>query len=152
MPAVENGGNVTLPSITVKLSVRLPPTCDAQQAASALKTTLELQPPYNANIHCEIIDAASGWNAPSETPWLSKAANEASLAAFGKPMVCMGEGVSIPFMGMLGKKFPQAQFFITGVLGPEANAHGPNEFLHLPTVKKLTTCVAQVIAAHHHKT
>jgi acetylornithine deacetylase/succinyl-diaminopimelate desuccinylase-like protein len=147
VPSVENGGNVTLPSLTVKLSIRLPPTCHAEQAASALKTTLETQPPYNANIRCDIVDAAAGWNAPAEAAWLKKAANDASLATFGKPVVNMGEGVSIPFMGMLGKKFPQAQFLITGVLGPEANAHGPNEFLHLPTAKKLTACVSFILHA-----
>jgi acetylornithine deacetylase/succinyl-diaminopimelate desuccinylase-like protein len=64
----------------------------------------------------------------------------------------MGEGCSIPFMGMLGKKYPDAQFMITGLLGPESNAHGPNEFLHIPAAKKLTCCVAQVIAEHYNKT
>jgi di/tripeptidase len=60
----------------------------------------------------------------------------------------MGEGATIPFMAMLGRRFPEAQFVITGVLGPGANAHGPNEFLHVPTAEKLTGCVAQVLAAH----
>jgi di/tripeptidase len=51
-------------------------------------------------------------------------------------------------MGMLGAKFPAAQFLITGVLGPASNAHGPNEFLHIPTGKRLTACVAKVLADH----
>ena len=57
----------------------------------------------------------------------------------------MGEGGSIPFMGMLGEKFPEAQFVITGVLGPQSNAHGPNEFLHIDYAKKLTCCVTHVL-------
>jgi acetylornithine deacetylase/succinyl-diaminopimelate desuccinylase-like protein len=56
-----------------------------------------------------------------------------------------GEGGSIPFMGMLGARFPAAQFLITGVLGPHSNAHGPNEFLDVEYAKKLTACVAQVL-------
>jgi hypothetical protein len=60
----------------------------------------------------------------------------------------MGEGGSIPFMGMLGEKFPEAQFMITGVLGPQSNAHGPNEFLHIPMGKKLTASVALVLQDH----
>jgi di/tripeptidase len=60
----------------------------------------------------------------------------------------MGTGGSIPFMGMLGEKFPGTQFLITGVLGPNANAHGPNEFLHLATARKVTACVSQVLADH----
>ena len=60
----------------------------------------------------------------------------------------MGEGGSIPFMGMLGEKFPKAQFLITGVLGPHSNAHGPNEFLDIATGKRLTACVAHVPHQH----
>ena len=60
----------------------------------------------------------------------------------------MGEGGTIPFMAMLGEQFPNAQFLITGVLGPKSNAHGPNEFLHIEYAKRLTVCVAEVLAAH----
>ena len=92
--------------------------------------------------------AASGWNAPVFAPWLERALDDASRAAFGKPAVAMGEGGSIPFMAMLGERFPAAQFLVTGVLGPGSNAHGPNEFLHVPTAERLTACVADVLAAH----
>lgn len=148
MPALENAGNVTLPKISLKLSMRLPPTCDPAKAAEAIKHALENNAPYDANVTYEINDTGPGWNAPATAEWLTKAINEASNDYFGKDAVCMGEGGSIPFMGMLGKKFPEAQFMITGVLGPESNAHGPNEFLHIPTGKKLTACVSQVIAKH----
>ena len=57
----------------------------------------------------------------------------------------MGEGGTIPFMGMLHEKFPDAQFVITGVLGPKSNAHGPNEFLHVPYAKRLTACMVDVL-------
>lgn len=148
MPAIANAGNVTLPKISCKLSMRLPPTCDAAAAAKKIKDTLEANPPHNASVHFEIEDFASGWNAPAEAKWLVNSANQASLNYFGKEAVYMGEGGSIPFMGMLGKKFKEAQFVITGVLGPASNAHGPNEFLHIPTGKKLTACVAEIIAKH----
>ena len=69
--------------------------------------------------------------------------NKASLAAFGKPVAFMGEGGSIPFMAMLGRTFPKTQFVVTGVLGPHSNAHGPNEFLHIPFAKKFSACIAQ---------
>src|SRR5207253_8673855 len=92
--------------------------------------------------------SASGWDAPPLAPWLEKSVDAASRTYFGRPPMAMGEGGTIPFMGMLGEKFPEAQFLITGVLGPQSNAHGPNEFLHVPTGKKLTACVADVLAAH----
>ena len=149
LPPCANAGNVTLPSLKVKLSMRLPPTCDAEKALAILKNTLETNPPFQAKIHFDAKEAASGWNAPLESPWLTEAANQASQHYFGANAAYTGEGGSIPFMGMLGKKFPQAQFLITGVLGPASNAHGPNEFLHIPMGKNLTCCVAEVIAHHY---
>lgn len=149
IPAIENAGNVTLPTLSVKLSMRLPPTCQTENAALSLKTLLEKNPPNLAHVQFDINDTGPGWNAPALKPWLAESAKRASLTYFGKEAIYMGEGGSIPFMGMLGKKFPHAQFLITGLLGPGSNAHGPNEFLHIPTGKKLTACVAQVIADHY---
>jgi len=148
IPAIQDAGNVILPKIEFKLSLRLPPTCHAEKAARLLKTTLESHPPYQAKIHYEISDTASGWNALETSPWLTEAINNASLTYFNHPAAYMGEGGSIPFMGMLGQQFPEAQFLITGLLGPESNAHGPNEFLHIPTAKKLTHCISDVIKDH----
>lgn len=151
MPAISNAGNVTLPKLSVKFSMRLPPAADADTAAKKLKEILEANPPHQAKITFDIDDTGSGWNAPAQEKWLIDSANNASQQYFGKDAVYMGEGGSIPFMGMLGKKFPKAQFVITGVLGPASNAHGPNEFLHIPTGKKLTACVATIIADHFKK-
>lgn len=148
MPALANAGNVTLPKLSVKLSMRLPPAADAAMSAVKMKEVLEINPPYQARVRFEIEDTGSGWNAPAEAAWLLTAANTASKQYFGKEAMYMGEGGSIPFMGMLGKKFPDAQFVITGVLGPASNAHGPNEFLHIPAGKKVTACIANIIAEH----
>ena len=147
-PLPENGGNVLLPYSTAKLSIRLPPTCNAGTATAAIKAKLEADPPYGAQVEFDAEEGQSGWNAPSLAPWLEASLKKASEAHFGKPVAFMGEGGSIPFMGMLGEKFPKTQFVITGVLGPKSNAHGPNEFLHIPTAKKLTACIADVLADH----
>ncbi len=151
LPALKNAGSVTLPALSFTLSMRLAPTSDPQKAAHLLKTILEKNPPFHAKIHFELGKTSSGWNAPIEADWLRNAAANASKNYFGKEAVYMGEGGTIPFMGMLGKKFPKSQFLITGVLGPQSNAHGPNEFLHIPTGKNLTCCVADVIAKHYHE-
>lgn len=149
LPPSQNAGNVTLPSLSLKLSMRLAPTINAKKASILLKETLEKTPPFDAKITFTINEIANGWNAPSEEKWLTSALDKASQHYFGKTHAYMGEGGSIPFMGMLGEKFPKAQFFITGVLGPKSNAHGPNEFLHIPMGKKLTACVAEIIHAHY---
>lgn len=148
LPSLRDAGNVLRPSTSVKLSLRLPPTCDPVAAVEALGRVLTDDPPYGAKIEFHAEPPAAGWNAPELAPWLADAIEGASQAYFQQPAVYMGEGGSIPFMGMLGEKFPDAQFMITGVLGPKSNAHGPNEFLHLPTGKRLTGAVAHVIREH----
>ena len=147
-PLPANGGNVLLPYSTAKLSLRLPPTLDADSARAALKNALEADPPYQAQIVFDGPHGDNGWNAPSLAPWLETSLNKASMAAFGKPVAFHGEGGSIPFMAMLGEKFPHTQFVVTGVLGPHSNAHGPNEFLHIPFAKKLSACIAGILADH----
>ena len=149
LPALGSAGNVLRPYTSLKLSMRLPPTTDGEEATRRMKESLEADPPNNAVVRFEADHAATGWNAPDIAPWLDASLQKASHAAFGKEAMYMGEGGTIPFMAMLGESFPQAQFVITGVLGPKSNAHGPNEFLHIPYAMKLTTCVAQVLADHH---
>jgi acetylornithine deacetylase/succinyl-diaminopimelate desuccinylase-like protein len=149
MPPLSSAGNVLRPHTAVKLSLRLPPTLDGKRAGELLKETLLRDPPNGAQVTLELEKASTGWNAPAMSAWLEQAIDAASREFFGQPAMYMGEGGTIPFMGMLGEKFPGAQFMITGVLGPHSNAHGPNEFLHIPMGKKVTACVARVIAAHH---
>lgn len=148
MPALADAGNVLRPHTAVKLAFRLPPTTRAQAAADALRTRLEDDPPYRARVAFVPTHVTDGWAAPALRPWLSEAIDRASEATFGKPAALIGEGGSIPFISMLAERFPAAQFVITGVLGPHANAHGPDEFLHLPTARKLSAAVALILADH----
>jgi acetylornithine deacetylase/succinyl-diaminopimelate desuccinylase-like protein len=147
-PPPGEAGNVLRPSTAVKISVRLPPTADALVAAEALERRLSADPPYGARVTVRRDSAEAGWHAPPELPWLARAIDAASTATFGQGARSLGEGGTIPFMGMLGREFPRAQFVVTGVLGPESNAHGPNEFLHLPTARRVTTAVAHLLDAH----
>jgi acetylornithine deacetylase/succinyl-diaminopimelate desuccinylase-like protein len=148
LPPPANAGNVLRPSTTLALSFRLPPTADATACGKALEAALTADPPQGAKITYTSAGAASGWNAPPLAPWLETAVQNASQATFGREAALMGEGGSIPFIGMLGEKFPSAQFVITGVLGPHSNAHGPNEFIHLPTGRKVTASAALILADH----
>jgi len=148
LPPLASAGNVLRPHTSLKLSMRLPPTVDGDEATRKMKQTLEANPPQGARVQFTADQAASGWNAPAVAQWLHASLDKASLAAYGQSVMYMGEGGTIPFMAMLGDAFPKAQFMITGVLGPNSNAHGPNEFLHIPFARKLTTCVAQVICDH----
>ena len=148
MPAIANAGNVLRPRTSLKLSLRLPPTLDGDKATRDMKALLEADPPHGAKVTFEPDQGASGWSAAPTAQWLGDALQAASHAHYGKPAAAIGEGGTIPFMAMLGRQFPAAQFLITGVLGPKSNAHGPNEFIHVPYATKLTACVADVLAAH----
>ena len=149
MPDLINAGNVLLPYTVLKLSFRLPPTVNAEDAAVAVKEVLEADTPPLAKVEFDADSSMAGWNAPEIADWLEASMQTASNAFFGKPSMYMGTGGTIPFMGMLGERFPEAQFLITGLLGPKSNAHGPNEFLHIETGKRLTCCVAQVLEDHY---
>ncbi|HXX11131.1 MAG TPA: M20 family metallopeptidase [Burkholderiales bacterium] len=148
IPPICDAGNVLRPKTSLKLSLRIPPLVDGAQAVRDLKRILEAEPPEGSKVAFESDQDATGWNAPATAPWLQAALNAASQDHYGRPAMMSGEGGTIPFMAMLGEHFPAAQFLITGVLGPKSNAHGPNEFLHISYAKRLTACVAQVIAAH----
>jgi acetylornithine deacetylase/succinyl-diaminopimelate desuccinylase-like protein len=146
LPPPADAGNVLLPSTAAKLSLRLPPTVDAETAGTALKELFEKNPPYGAPVEFAVGPSSAGWNAPPISAWLEQSLARSSELAFGAPPAYMGEGGSIPFMAMLGEKFPQAQFVVTGVLGPHSNAHGPNEFLHIPTARRVSLVIAQLLA------
>ncbi len=151
-PEPRNAGNVLRPYTAFKLSLRLPPLVDGHEASMRLKALLEDNAPYNARVTFHPDGragalGATGWNAPELAPWLERALDAASNAHFGAPLGYIGQGGTIPLMSMLAAGFPKAQMMVCGVLGPKSNAHGPNEFLHVPYGKKLTAAVAGVIAA-----
>ena len=148
LPRPEDAGNVLLPSTSLRLSLRLPPTVDGDRAREAVQALLASRPPSGAAVEVAVDPVAPGWNAPALAPWLEQSLERASRSAFGAAPAYMGEGGTIPFMAMLGEKFSDAQFVVTGVLGPQSNAHGPNEFLHIPTGKRITMVIAQVLADH----
>ncbi len=145
-PSLQDAGNVLRPYTAFKLSLRLPPLVDAAQAVQELKALLEDNAPYQAVVTFEPGGAATGWNAPASTPWFEQALQSASQAHFGAPCGYIGQGGTIPLMNMLSEGFPKAQMMVCGVLGPRSNAHGPNEFLHVPYAKRLTAAVAEVIS------
>jgi acetylornithine deacetylase/succinyl-diaminopimelate desuccinylase-like protein len=148
LPELASAGNVLRPSTSAKISLRLPPTLDPVKAGALVKDLFERDPPHGAVVSFALEKAGPGWNAPALAGWLELALDRASNAQFGRGAALMGEGGTIPFMGMLGEKFPSAQFVITGVLGPHSNAHGPNEFLHLDMARKVTGCVAMILQDH----
>lgn len=146
-PSIQNAGNVLRPYTAFKLSLRIPPLVDVARAVQTLKSLLEDNAPYQAKVTFEAKGSSNGWHAPDAAPWFDAALNQASQACFGHSVGYIGQGGTIPLMNLLSKGFPTSQMMVCGVLGPKSNAHGPNEFLHVPFAKRLTASVAKVIAA-----
>ncbi len=151
-PPFDRAGNVLRPFTSLRLSIRLPPTCDPDGALAAITERFTADPPSGAQVTFHGGERGPGWNARSFSPWLDTALDEASIAGWGRPSRAFGEGGSIPFIGMLGRRFPEAQFVVTGVLGPGSNAHGPNEFLDLATAERVTAALAIVLDRHATRT
>lgn len=145
-PEVGDAGNTLRPNTELKLSIRLPPTLDATEAAAFIQKIFEEDSPYQATVTFRIENAQSGWAGPEVEKHLAESLQIASQKYFDAPAQYMPMGGTIPFMKMLGEKFPGVQFMVTGLLGPASNAHGPNEFLHIETGKRLTACVAEVLS------
>ena len=75
-PVPKDGGNVLLPYSTAKISLRLPPTADAEKARAAMKTALEKNPPCDADVVFDMPRGDNGWNAPPLAPWLEASLNK----------------------------------------------------------------------------
>ena len=148
IPPCGTAGNVLRPLTRLKLSIRLPPAVDGGVALEKLREVLMRDPPYNARVEVGPCSSGNGYTIAPLENWMVEALNRGSNACFGSDFLYFGEGFSIPFMGMLGNMFPNAKFVVTGVLGPNSNAHAANEFLHVPFLKKIMTCLGVLIAEH----
>ena len=144
-PSPKDAGNVLRPETTARLALRIPPTIDEKAAADSLRKLLTEKPPNGAEVILDMHEPCAGWHAPMVTGSLRASLSRASTAYFGADAMYIGCGGSIPFMEFLANKFPEAQFVVTGVLGPGSNAHGPNEFLHIPCAKKITAVTAALL-------
>jgi acetylornithine deacetylase/succinyl-diaminopimelate desuccinylase-like protein len=147
IPSPENAGSVLRAATTATLSLRTPPTVSAAAALEELRAVLTTDVPHGATVTLRRFEAADGWASPPLAPWLRSAVATASVEAFGQPVGFTGEGGTIPFLASLGRRYPNVQFVATGVLGPNANAHGIDEMLDLPMVVGVTNAVASLLHA-----
>jgi acetylornithine deacetylase/succinyl-diaminopimelate desuccinylase-like protein len=148
LPAPADAGNVLRASTTLTLSFRLPPTADAKAALTALEQTLTTDVPYGAHVELSGRTAENGWDAPALAPWLETALTQAGDRVFGQPFGSIGIGGSVPFMELLGRLYPRAQFLSTGALGADSNMHVPDEWLNIRFAEQVTEAVALVLDAH----
>ncbi|MEU6645003.1 M20/M25/M40 family metallo-hydrolase [Saccharomonospora sp. NPDC046836] len=148
LPPILDAGNVLRPYTSLKLSFRLPPTVDAGTALQAIEKALTTDVPSGARVEIARAEAADGWAATPRAPWLAATLDAVSDEVFGKPWRALGLGGTIPFLGLFGRAYPDAQFVVTGPRGPGNNAHVPDEWLHLDQTERVTEAVARILHAH----
>jgi len=138
LPDCKNAGNVIMPRTTFKVSCRLPPTLEPKKAEEAIRNVIMKDIPYNAKVDLKFFMSGQGFFAPLYPKHLEEILEESAKEAFNNnPPLFNHEGGSIPFMNLLREKFPESMFMVTGLLGPESNAHAGNEMLYVPMLKKL---------------
>jgi acetylornithine deacetylase/succinyl-diaminopimelate desuccinylase-like protein len=147
LPSVNFAGNVTVPSVSLKLSTRLPPTAPAKVAAERMKQLFETDPPYGAQVSFEVTGASDGWWAGELPGWLLREVDAASNRHFGASAAPIGVGGSIPFIKPLADGFPGVPILVAGLIGPEANAHGADESLDMPACRQLTASLTDILEA-----
>lgn len=148
LPEPADAGNVLRASTTLRLSFRTPPTADSRAALAELEKALTTDVPYNARVELSDVLAQDGWNAPASAPWLSDALDSVADHVIGARHQGIGIGGSVPFMTMLGERYPESQFLVTGALGSDSNMHVPDEWLNLAFAQKVTEAIAHVLDAH----
>ena len=148
LPEPADAGNVLRAWTTLTLSFRIPPLVDAAAALAELEQALTTDVPLGAQVELTSTAAENGWNAPPLAPWLAAVLDEACAQVFGKPHAEIGIGGSIPFMELLGRLYPEAQFVVTGALGTDSNMHVPDEWLNIGFAAQVTEAVAHLLDAH----
>jgi acetylornithine deacetylase/succinyl-diaminopimelate desuccinylase-like protein len=148
MPEPAAAGNVLRSATSLRLSFRLPPTAVSADALGELVTALTADVPYGAEVTISDVQAEDGWTAPAAAPWLAAALDRVGQDVFTQAPGGLGVGGSIPFMGLLGRTYPRAQFVVTGALGADSNMHVPDEWLNVPFAQQVTEAIAHIVDAH----
>lgn len=146
LPDLNNAGNLLQPEIKVRCSIRTPPKVNCEIASAAVKKVLLENPPYGAKVTVIEQSCDNGWEQKLASDFINKAVNDASITYFGKKFLTIRVGGSIPFIGFLGDLFPNAQFIVTGLLGPGSNAHTIDESLNIAYLKKLICCLIEIFS------
>lgn len=146
LPPPDKASGLVRTHTTLKLSFRIPPGVNAEQALADVKARLTTDIPYHASVTITDEHSAPGFAAPLMPDWLKASANELSQAIFGHDVGYTFTGGSIGVITDFAKAFPDAFFINTGALLPDSSAHAPNENLQLDYAEKLTLWVAELFA------
>lgn len=149
-PSVAMSSNTMLPSIRAKISLRIAPGEQPEEALALLRSHLEANLPFGASLKYGEIELGKPFSQVSGG-WAKPLAEAALAASWGTESVNIGIGGSIPFIADLTEVFPSAQILVTGVEDPDSRAHSPNESVDLEMLKKAMVAEALLLLAGNAK-
>lgn len=135
-PSVQNASNTLIPSVTLKVSVRVAPGHDAAAAWRAIRDHLEASTPWGARLEFGTPDLGNPFLVDTSGSAVALELDALRDAWHGADPVLAGVGGSIPFIADLVTRFPDAQILVTGVEDPASRAHSPNESLSLAVFER----------------
>eukprot|EP01134_Creolimax_fragrantissima_P007648 CFRG7648T1 len=145
LPDVSDAGNVLRPWTQLRVGIRLPPNVNGHDAAKKLEEVLTKDPPYGCKISVTGLQGGNGFCTKPFPIYLNDSIRDASMAFFGQAHSSFGIGGSIPFLSELGQKYPEAQIIPMGAMGPDCNAHNPDESIDLPYAKKFVCFLSHLL-------
>jgi acetylornithine deacetylase/succinyl-diaminopimelate desuccinylase-like protein len=134
-PSLAHASNTLNPSVTARISIRVPPGVEAQDAYEAIQSHLQEHNTFNAHMKYSEVSLGNGYLVDKSSSSYRSYTQVLSDVWNVEP-VNMGVGGSIPFISSFVETFPSAHVLVTGVEDPDSRAHSPNESLHIPSFKK----------------
>jgi len=135
-PTVQNASNTLIPSVSLKVSVRIAPGQAATEAFEAIKLHIMQTAPWGAKVDFGQPDLGNPFLVDTSGSAAALELGALRDAWEGEEPLLAGVGGSIPFVADLVSVFPEAQILITGVEDPESRAHSPNESLSLKVLER----------------
>jgi acetylornithine deacetylase/succinyl-diaminopimelate desuccinylase-like protein len=142
-PKAEGASNTLVPSARARISLRIAPGDTTENALDCLRTHLEANAPWNAELTCSLVDTGEPTQIDASGPAYDAAREAFTVAWDGVRPIDMGVGGSIPFIAEFLESFPEASVLVTGVEDPDTRAHGANEGLHLAEFERV--CLAEAL-------
>lgn len=134
-PPVESASNTLLPSVRLRVSVRVAPGQRAADALDAVRIHISTHIPFGAEYSLDDINLGEAFFDSGDGP-AARAARLGMRDAWGINPIDIGVGGSIPFIATFKETFPHAEVLVTGVEDPDSRAHGTNESLDLGVLRR----------------
>ena len=146
IPSIATSSNTLAVVSRARISTRLAPGDNPENAHRALAEHVKVHAPHGAQVSYTAVDSGMPFATEVDADG-AQTALDAMRTAWDVEPVQTGMGGSIPFISDLKDLFPQAQILVTGVEDPDTRAHSANESLYIPDFKNAILAEALLLSA-----